>query len=91
MCAPASPPSSRSPPPSGAPRKGCASSCATRRPLDEIKSRLTARGEGEISLVVTLERPASEVEIKLPGGYSVSPDIAGALMAIPGVLAVEHV
>jgi DNA polymerase-3 subunit alpha len=60
-------------------------------PLDRIKSRLTARGEGEISLVVTLEKPASEVEIKLPGGYSVSADVAGALQTIPGVIAVEHV
>jgi DNA polymerase-3 subunit alpha len=60
-------------------------------PLDRLKSRLTARGEGEISLVVSLNGPVSEVEIKLPGGYSVSPDVAGALMTIPGVTAVEHV
>ncbi|OAI31429.1 DNA polymerase III subunit alpha [Methylosinus sp. R-45379] len=60
-------------------------------PLDALKSRLTTRGEGEVSIVVALERMASEVEIKLPGGYSVSADVAGALKTIPGVLAVEHV
>ena len=60
-------------------------------PLDALKSRLTSRGEGEVSIVVALERMASEVEIKLPGGYSVSADVAGALKTIPGVLAVEHV
>ncbi|MBG0811582.1 DNA polymerase III subunit alpha [Methylosinus sp. H3A] len=60
-------------------------------PLDALKSRLATRGEGEVSIVVALERMASEVEIKLPGGYSVSADVAGALKTIPGVLAVEHV
>ncbi|PWB83876.1 MAG: DNA polymerase III subunit alpha [Methylocystaceae bacterium] len=60
-------------------------------PLDGIRSRLVARGEGEISLVVMLEKAASEVEIKLPGGYLVSADVAGALKTIPGVIAVEHV
>jgi DNA polymerase-3 subunit alpha len=60
-------------------------------PLDGIKSKLAARGDGEVSLVVMLEKMASEVEIKLPGGYSVTPDVAGALKNIPGVLAVEHV
>ena len=60
-------------------------------PLDALKSRLAARGEGEVSIVVALEHMASEVEIKLPGGYSVSADVAGALKTIPGVIAVEHV
>jgi DNA polymerase-3 subunit alpha len=60
-------------------------------PLDKIKSRLSAKGEGEISLVVMLEREIEEVEIRLPGGYSVSAEVAGALKMIPGVIAVEHV
>jgi DNA polymerase-3 subunit alpha len=60
-------------------------------PLDRIKSRLSAKGEGEISLVLMLEQEDEQVEIKLPGGYSVSADVAGALKSIPGVVAVEHV
>ena len=60
-------------------------------PLDRIKDRLSARGEGEVSLVLTREGPPEEIEIRLPGGYPVSVEIATALRAIPGVVAVEHV
>jgi DNA polymerase-3 subunit alpha len=31
----------------------------------------------------------AEVEIKLPGRFKVSPQIAGAIKAVPGVVAVE--
>jgi DNA polymerase-3 subunit alpha len=33
----------------------------------------------------------SEVEIKLPGRFRVSPEIAGAIKAVPGVVQVEAV
>ncbi len=58
-------------------------------PLASIASRLSAAGEGEVSLVVVLG-PKEQVEIRLPGRYAVSPTVAGALKASPGVLAVEH-
>ena len=48
-------------------------------------------GEGEVSLVVMLDHEKSEVEVKLPGRFQVSPQIAGAIKAIPGIVAVEHV
>jgi DNA polymerase-3 subunit alpha len=60
-------------------------------PLRSLQQRLTARGEGEVSLVVMLDKERSEVEVKLPGRFSVSPQIAGAIKAIPGVVAVEHI
>ena len=60
-------------------------------PLDGIKSRLSAKGEGEVSLVVMRDASGEEIEIKLPGGYPVGAEVAGALKAIPGVVAVEHV
>ena len=44
-----------------------------------------------MSLVIMLDREKSEVEVKLPGRFQVSPQIAGAIKAIPGVVAVEHV
>ena len=47
--------------------------------------------EGEISLVLVLERARNEVEIRLPGKYPLSAQIAGALKTIPGIVAVEHV
>jgi len=60
-------------------------------PLDSIERRLSAPGEGEVSLVVMLGPGEGEVEIRLPGRYAVSAAIAGALKASPGVVAVEHV
>jgi DNA polymerase-3 subunit alpha len=33
----------------------------------------------------------TEVEVKLPGRFRVSPQIAGAIKAVPGVVAVEAV
>ena len=58
-------------------------------PLGEIARRLSARGDGEVSLV--LLTGSGEVEVKLAGKFSVSPQVAGALKAIPGIVAVEHV
>ena len=60
-------------------------------PLPSLSARLATRGEGEVSLVIMLDREKSEVEVKLPGRFQVSPQIAGAIKAIPGVVAVEHV
>ena len=60
-------------------------------PLDSIKTRLSAKGEGEVSLVVMREALGEEIEIKLPGGYPVGVEIANALKAIPGIVAVEHI
>ena len=62
-----------------------------REPLPSLAQRLTQRGEGEVSLVIMLDREKSEVEVKLPGRFQVSPQIAGAIKAIPGIVAVEHV
>ncbi|MBM3608265.1 MAG: DNA polymerase III subunit alpha, partial [Alphaproteobacteria bacterium] len=60
-------------------------------PLVSLRQRLTARGEGEVSLVLMTGAGHGEVELRLPGRYSVSPQIAGAIKAIPGVVTVEHV
>ena len=71
-------------------RRACASSCATddadRQPS---QSACATRGEGEVSLVLILDDGDREVEVKLPGRYQVSPQIAGALRAAPGVVHVE--
>ena len=47
------------------------------------------RGEGEVSLILILDEGEREVEVKLPGRYPASPQIAGALRAVPGVVQVE--
>ncbi len=45
-------------------------------------------GEGEVSMVLLLQN-GSEVEVKLPGRFKVSPQIAGAIKAVSGVVTVE--
>jgi DNA polymerase-3 subunit alpha len=47
-----------------------------------------SKADGEVSVVLMLDR-GTEVEVKLPGRFKVSPQIAGALKAVPGVVAVE--
>ncbi|MCS0505340.1 DNA polymerase III subunit alpha [Ancylobacter mangrovi] len=63
-------------------------------PLESVAARLGAlgggRGDGEVAFVLLLgERGATEVEVKLPGRFSLSPQIAGAIKAVPGVVEVE--
>ncbi len=60
-------------------------------PLASIEERLRVKGEGDVSLILMLGAKAGEVEIKLPGKYAVTAAIAGALKAVSGVVAVEHV
>ena len=60
-------------------------------PLPAVSARLKSGGEGDVSLVLMVEAGKREVEVRLPGRYVVSGAIAGALKAVPGVVAVEHV
>ena len=59
------------------------------RPIGSVQERLKVRGEGEVSLVLILDDGEREVEVKLPGRYMASPQIAGALRAVPGVVDVQ--
>src|SRR5271170_6800841 len=45
-------------------------------------------GDGEVSMVLMLG-DGNEVEVKLPGRFKVSPQIAGAIKAVSGVVTVE--
>src|SRR5262249_49935076 len=49
-----------------------------------------AQDKGEVALVLMLGE-GTEVEVRLPGRFKVSPQIAGAIKAVPGVVAVEAV
>jgi DNA polymerase-3 subunit alpha len=60
-------------------------------PLISVQKQLTKRGEGEASLVLLLDEGQREVEMRLPGRYAVSPQIASALRAVKGVVQVELV
>jgi DNA polymerase III subunit alpha len=59
------------------------------RPIGSVQERLKVRGEGEVSLVLILDGGEREVEVKLPGRYMATPQIAGALRAVPGVVDVQ--
>jgi len=64
-------------------------------PIDLLTKRLAPNGGkaeklGEVCFVLTLA-DGSEVEVKLPGRYPISPQIAGAMKAVPGVVAVQEV
>ena len=58
-------------------------------PLSAFKGQLLANGESEVSLVLVRDDGEREVEITLPGRYRVSPQMASAVKAAPGVLDVE--
>jgi DNA polymerase-3 subunit alpha len=60
-------------------------------PASMIQSQLTQRGESQVSIIVLKEEAQGEVEIALQGGYRVSPQIASAMRAVPGVVEVELV
>src|SRR5580658_3899452 len=66
-------------------------------PIDGLVRRLeptgsgrngTDQSDGEVSMVLMLQN-GSEVEVKLPGRFKVSPQIAGAIKAVAGVVTVE--
>jgi DNA polymerase III subunit alpha len=71
------------------------------RPLESIAKRLQmpeaagvtaapATANGDVSLVMMLDLE-TEVEMKLPGRFRVSPQIAGAIKAVSGVVDVQTV
>jgi DNA polymerase-3 subunit alpha len=55
-------------------------------PIERLASRLD-KGEGTVSVIIMLK--GREVEVKLPGQYRVTPQVAGAIKAVPGVVHVE--
>jgi DNA polymerase III subunit alpha len=60
-------------------------------PLGTLAAQLSAKGEGQVSLVVIKEDGAGEVEVELPNRYRISPQIASAMRAVSGVVEVELV
>ncbi len=55
--------------------------------IEQIANRMDKKGEGEVSLVLRLNG-SQEIEMRLPGGYLVTPQISSAIKAVPGVLEV---
>ncbi|MCQ0990018.1 DNA polymerase III subunit alpha [Jiella marina] len=59
------------------------------KPLQVFRGQLSGDGDSEVSLVLVRDDGEREVEITLPGRYRVSPQMASAVKAAPGVLDVE--
>ena len=65
-------------------------------PLDNIKERLARMqrdqpaGKGKVNLVLMLDSGMREVEVELPGKYSVDPKLCGAMKTVFGVIDVEE-
>jgi DNA polymerase-3 subunit alpha len=57
-------------------------------PIEPVAKRLAGIGDGEVSMVLQLGG-GTEVEIRLPGRFKVSPQVAGAIKAVPGVVDVQ--
>ena len=58
--------------------------------LSAYAKRLDGKGDGEVNVVLLLGG-GTEVEVRLPGRFKVSPQIAGAIKAVPGVVQVEAI
>ncbi|UIJ73627.1 DNA polymerase III subunit alpha [Aurantimonas sp. HBX-1] len=58
-------------------------------PLQLVRSQLQTDGDSEVSVILVRDAGEREVEITLPGRYRVSPQMASAVKAAPGVLDVE--
>jgi DNA polymerase-3 subunit alpha len=60
-------------------------------PLRMVAGHLNAKGDGLVSFIVIKEEGKREVEVALPEKYRITPEIAAALRAAPGVVDVELV
>ena len=59
-------------------------------PMLALSGMLKERGDGEVLIVLPIDGGLREVEMKLPGGFRATPQIAGAIRTLPGIVAVEH-
>ena len=60
-------------------------------PLNTLAGQLGTRGEGQVSFIVIKPEGHGEIEISLPDRYRISPQVASAMKAVPGVVEVELV
>jgi DNA polymerase-3 subunit alpha len=60
-------------------------------PIGTLAGQLAVKGDGQVSFVLIKEGGEGEVEIELPNRYRISPQIASAMRAVPGVVEVELV
>ncbi len=62
----------------------------SQNPIESVAKRLEPKGDAEIMIVLLIDKD-TDVTVRLPGRYKVSPQIAGAIKAVPGVVQVEAI
>lgn len=61
------------------------------KPLASFSALLTQRGEGQVSLILIQDDGKREVEIELKDRFRITPQIAGAIKSVAGVVDVEMI
>ena len=62
---------------------------ASENALTAIKAQLKPGGEGAVTMIVSRDGGAREYEIKLPGGFKLTAEVAGGIKALAGVVDVR--
>ncbi len=60
-------------------------------PLASLAKTLDRRGDGEVSVLIPSDGGRSEVEVRLPGRFEISPAVAASLRSLAGIASVENV
>ena len=60
-------------------------------PVGAVSAQLGMRGEGQVSFIVIKGDGQGEIEVALPDRYRITPQVASAMKAVPGVVEVELV
>jgi DNA polymerase III subunit alpha len=61
------------------------------KPIEQIAKRLSNKGDGEVSIIVMLPEPETEVEIRLAGRYDLNLATVGGIKSLAGVTSVHTV
>jgi DNA polymerase-3 subunit alpha len=57
--------------------------------LSTIRTQLKSGGDGQVIFIVSRDKGAKEYEIELPGGFRISPELAGGIKSLDGVVDVR--
>ncbi|MEO0637535.1 MAG: DNA polymerase III subunit alpha, partial [Pseudomonadota bacterium] len=60
-------------------------------PISMLRKHLSARGDDEVSVIVIENDGEAEIEVRLPGRFAVTKQLANALQSMDGVVEVELV
>jgi DNA polymerase III subunit alpha len=59
--------------------------------IEQIAKKLTGKGDGEVSIIISLPDPETEVEIRLAGRYDLNLATVSGIKSLAGVISVQTV